>query len=314
MSRLLTRRSVLLAAPAVILSQRAKAWTHGHPAAAQTLIGSPGAFASSMGQFNPNRVPKINWSDPLTRGLLFCGYNVGGEYINLVPGRTLVPSVVPPIGATKWDQGIAWNGLNNTINPGYGYVAAVNNDNIIHSATDLKSLPAGAGYAFSTTFIPTATSPRSWIFGRPAQANENPPFVNYGFYFENSGAADHTVTCAVNNNGTIAGVGTWDTGGYGQQSSLFCSATNTSAGVATADFYANGTYISSLVGAQIADSGGVGIDISNSFMFGSVFHITGENANQMVGLVPIGCFWGNPLQPREALALTLNPYRFLTFN
>lgn len=283
---------------------------------AQTNVRRPPALIvpsgiGQMGQVKPDGTPSF-LSTSLSAGTLFCGVDNGAGIISDLLGNVVMTGhSVPAEASSANGKAIGWPA---TENAHIGYIGDVYANSLIRNATNLANQGTGVGWTFTAVFMQLATQAvDALIFGRPAHAGEIQPFANW--YFDLLSGTT-SVAAVVNNNGTIAQVGSnFDVGGLNILTTLACTAINTAPGVSTAKFFANGTIVGSpTTGLTIVDSAfaGSGTDAEAQIMFGTIYHVqTGFNFNCINGLVYAGTFHSRAWSDAEVAAWSQNPYQFL---
>lgn len=105
------------------------------------------------GQAKPyGGIPRINWSHPLTNGLVWYGYDVDGVVYDLVSGAAQRSGAPPARGATRWGVLGKYNGTSNFVF-GDGLEGAKD----AGGAGAIIQLTRSVPYSWATGFISTAT-------------------------------------------------------------------------------------------------------------------------------------------------------------
>lgn len=299
----------------------------------------PGFIRRRSGQVKPVGMHRIDWGEPITRNLMFFGFDTGlGTLKNLVlranqiVERQFTVQMQGPPGASPYGAGMSWQGINNS-SIGNWTEVDVGPDRAITIATCLaghssgiNSAPAGAGYTFACGHFQTsAVLPFGCtIYGRPNAAQEAPPpYDNWCFAL---GTNSYMPYCQINNNGNDAQIGsTFDPGGINVYQTLGCSIVNYTTGtlvstggggtpsLANGQFFAQGNQIGSTVTGLIADTtNAVTPGGENQIMIGAIFHRdTGVSDFPYFGFVPWAAFWNRGLSQSEHMKMHTDPYHFL---
>lgn len=268
-------------------------------------------------QAKPTGTPTGFNADSRASGLLFYGIDTGNSTIVPVIGPTLAAGGVPSNTSTAFGTAIGWLGptADYPATPGnYGYDSDQTQTNAqLDSAMNLADKASGVGYTIATAYYQTGdtrnipTGAAGFIFGRPSNAGEMAPFANSTF--QSDPATDKQVDASVNNNGTIASIGTYTPGSYNLFTSLLMTCLNDTMGSATCKFYANGVQVGSQSGIAATISG-----IERQLMFGSIYHTdTGRSFSNFLGNVFYGAI-ANRVWTSAEIALQVScPYSFLTY-
>lgn len=226
----------------------------------------------TTGFIKPDGLPTFKTGHALASGMLFYPVDLGdGTIVDVAAGTTMYPAVVPSSTLGTFGRGIHWPGTHES-NLGY----YCDTPAAVKTAAGLSARGSGAGFTFGCTCVLLAdiSGQAGWIFGQPANAFEQQPYANWGFVQEiGSGKEIH----CVGNNGTILQIlGTFTGPTYESTlTRLVCTVLNTSAGVSTAKFFANGNLIDTQTGITFAQV----TSLEDEIQLGTIYH-TGTGINK----------------------------------
>lgn len=238
------------------------------------------------GQQKPQGVPRIDWTHPLTQGLLFYGFDTGtGLILDLVSGRVM-NTVGTLVGqkTTSNGTGIAYS----TLQSNY-----FNSDTIIQAATAAPPWTCATGFQTSG-----ALSNNAQIFSRTANNSASQPFANWGF--QASGGLGQRGL--VNNGGSL---GTTATGAV-PTTNVFSSLVMVARSSSTLGFYQDGAQVG-------ADTTGLSIASANT---DDAICFNGNSSASVVNpannvVVFFGMFAARAWSADEIVQLHRDPYCFL---
>jgi hypothetical protein len=250
---------------------------------ANPLALQPGR--SVRGLVKPTGIPRINWRDPITTGLVLYAYDTGTNVVDLVRGRPayLIGSPAASV-ATQYGQVLSYTGATS-----YGFTQ--------DTKTQLINLTVASAFVKTGTVTNWATP-----FGRTANNNISQPFGNYFFNVNPAGAGQTNIVCLYNSGGT------YNTTAYLNTSAPFVlttAAISFDAGL-TYKFYLNGTQLdtATTINLQSYNTDADWIISGNSKV--SVY-------TPYIGYIPYGAVWNRVLAPEEMTRLANDPYSFLTY-
>jgi hypothetical protein len=247
-----------------------------------------------LGQIKPNGLVRIDWSHPLTTGLLFYGFDTGAWIIDLVRGtnQTLV-GTYDTGGMTAYGSGIAYNNDGSFLFPSDANIDAAG------------SPVSGAGYSWACAYVQTGTvGSFTRPFGRTAQNGGSQPFLNWDFEINPSAAGQNVAVADFAGSGpSVQTSGQWTGNANNTFTSLAASILNLGP-LGTLTFYAQGAQISqSTLSVPVASTTNAGIFFSGASSAGAV--------SPFIGKVFYGAFWNRVLTAAEVAALHADPYCFL---
>lgn len=244
------------------------------------------------GQQKPQFFPRIDWSHPLTKGLIAYWFDTGmGFYVDLVPGTystTGTNSTIPPLAVTQF--GTAFQFPTGT---GSG-------NNTVQGSTSFYKQAWAAPFSFAC----------GWMqYGAPP--------TTQGGYFVLADTSGNEAW-GVYGNSTIMGVGlgngnpatnilTGSSNPLNQYNSLLCSAGNTTA----ASAWLNGTNFP-IAGTIATTFSGTAMRI---LVGASLVNESGTGAKDQIGAYMYwGAVWLDTKSQSDAQLLWLDPYQFLMPN
>lgn len=333
---MLTRRKLvggLIAAPAII--RPAHAWTHGNAGGGAGAIIGNELLLPNMTQVKPNGIPQINWSHPLTKGLLVDMFDLGnGQYINFCegnepynqyygsdagPGSCQAPPgpIALVNGVTGYGAATLWPGLTvggECAKPGPAAIIQVNlGDLAIANATDLASKGIGAGNTLSCALMRlpgTIPNIMSWIFGRTGvSAGELNPSVTWAFS-QPGGTNSILAQCIDSVSGSQVQVGSTYSCPDNQFTMLHMTCQNTSAspGTGPAVFSVNGVDQGSPTSVSMFSYNPMSF-AETDLMMGANKHMqTSETANFWGGYLFVGRVRTRALNRMERMYEFLYPW------
>lgn len=233
------------------------------------------------GQIKPAGLPKIDWSNPITTGLVFYGFDTGSFCVDLVGSNGqatktgTITSALTPLGtALNYDPGTFGNYSQFTVN---AQLAAVLNSTYFtmscglfgyapSNSDDTDAFLIGNSSASRYLSLFYYNTPTSWIFVTPAGTHGSGASLTSGAF--------NTLTAACNNT--------------------------------TANFYLNGVLNSSS-----------SLTTQTTFASGDFICIGGDPTSNYDNFSAQSIFnagiWSRVLSPSEILQLQLDPYSFLVF-
>lgn len=271
----------------------------------------------------PGRLMAIDWTHPLAKDLMVYMIDLGNGVVvdlargyNINSGSAVIPNISYPFGG-----GLNWPGTGGAtlsfgkyIKVGFvlqstGGIDEIDPESQISVASNLASLPTGAGFTFGATFY--LTDPgynEQFIFGRPAHGQEIAPFANWSLQARNAGDGGVGIALFYNNNGTLNQCGGGATIGANNVpytvNTLYTAAgvfKNTAAGVSTVQQYQNGVLENTSTGAVITGTNQTNeLDGETQLMLGSIYHVDTTQAFQCCqGWPGIGVMWSGPKTAQE---------------
>ena len=234
---------------------------------------------------------KIDWSHPLTNGLLFYGYDTGSMVIDLVGGTTgTIVGTADTGGMTPNGPGIAYNGSTIYL-PG-------------STRADIDAAQTSQSFSWACAYYQTGTvGAYTRPFGRTANNAGLQPYANWDFEINPGGAGQNVV---VSNYAatTIQSSPQWT----GNASNVFTSLLSTVQVISLVNavtLYAQGQQAAQNLSANVATATNANANIM--FSGGSDAGII----SNFTGKVYYGAFWNRVLRPDEAALLHADPYCFL---
>lgn len=246
------------------------------------------------GQVKPQGVPRIDWTNPLTNGLIFFGFDTGlGLIVDLVGGRPAqrIPSTTAAsVSTSPWGTGFLWNGSDGR------FFAS---DSIIQvAATNSNYPPVTWVCAYNMTgTVGSDTIP----FGRTLN-NGALGATNWNINLNTAGSGQNRVTANWGTgSGNVTGTNVWTSNANNQFASVaFTQAANGS----TSTLWAQGVL------ADTQSKGTIQADnVNDAVMFSGAS--AAASLQPMTGFVYYGAFWTRALSQSELIQLYLDPYCFL---
>lgn len=234
-------------------------------------------------------VPRIDWSHPLARGLLFYGYDTGfGGIVDLVSGRGMkAVGTLPSVGASPNGQGFLWN-----------------NSPAAYFSSD-STVQIGGPYTVACAYIQTGTvGAYTRPFGRTALNGGSQPFVNWDFEINDASTGQNKVTFNYDDGGVVTTAATWSGNANNVFTSLLMSAFD--AVSKNINCYAQGALVASHTYFNCSTS-----NTNDAILFSGAS--AAASVSPFIGYVYYGAFWNRPLSAAEALRLHADPYCFLIY-
>lgn len=323
--------SLAVCSPYLIIPKSASASFHGSVVGSSgTTIGSLERLATrNMTQVKPQGIPTIDWSHPVTNGLIVDMFDLGnGQYINLCNGNKPMNfqygsgtsgGAVKNLknGSTQYGTATLWPGLvccSGFGQPGVGSLIELFDDPSIQNATSLNLLPIGAGNTIATGFMwtgPLDGQGSIHLFGRTGiSAGEISPPVTWGF--DQSGNTLTLQANCLNPSQSQVQVGNNYTMVPGAYASLLMTCQNTSAspGTGTAYFAANGVANGNTAGVSM-----YGYPPANypetDLQLGATYHYQSSASQKAwIGYIYWGRVWVRYLPPTEWMFVHNHPYAY----
>lgn len=238
------------------------------------------------GQNKPVGVPRINWRHPLSRGLVFYGFDIGGQIFDLVGNRPPTYFGSPIGGVAANGTGINWNGSSQS-----AYFAA----DVFTRITQ--------PYTTACAFYQVGPSQLNCgIFNRTANNAASQPFSNWMIAVNAPDLPGDAVLSAwCNDGGNFRAI---LASSYAIKN--FTSAAIVAAGT-DAIFYINGVTFSAQGGISFATT-----NTQDAICFSGRSNVS---ASQLFnGYIFYGGLWNRALSDNEVSNLHLDPYCFLTMS
>lgn len=260
----------------------------------------------TTGFVKPDGLPTFKGAHALASGMLFYGVDLGdGTIVDVASGTTVHTTNAPASTSGTFGKGIQWNGTHEQNYQGYATTPAA-----VKTAAGMSARGSGAGFTFGCTCVLLAdvAGETPWIFGQPANAFESEPYLNWGFA---GSTGNKSIFCGYNNNSVQQYFSAFTGPTYNSTLiRLVCSVTNTSSGVSTAKFFANGTLIDTKTGITFAQVS----SLEDEMQFGNVFHVgTGVSKDCSNGYVYSGFAKDGAWSDAECQAWMANPYDILSY-
>ena len=237
------------------------------------------------GQYKPAGVPKINWSHPLAKGLLFYVFDTGlGTIVELVKNTpSTISGTVPSVVSSPWGSGFSYNAS--------ASIKFVPDAEIIAATT-------GINYSFAAAYNKTGTvGSYTSVFLRDANNGGSQPYINWRIEINNAGSGQDRTNVSWCTNLNVEGDSTAKTGlNNNTYHTIVGVMTTVPAGNVTA--YADGAQFYNVNTA-------VGHNNTNSNIY--------LGYGSFVGLIYYAAFWGRVLTVKEQFLLHYKPYDFLIF-
>lgn len=252
------------------------------------------------GQIKLSGLPRIDYRHALAQGLVFYGFDTGhGKIIDLAQQRkaTQLANSTRP-GSSPFGQALSW----------------VNNDSIVFTSdAAIENASLSGNFTWACAASRTGTVNASAVpFGRTANNGASQPFMNWGFFWDDSGvtgSGQNTVSCVYDQGGFLARVGNanFTTAGANTFNTLMGVASGGSgANAATVKFYGNGGLVATDTGVTFGNT-----NTNDATIFSG--NSAAAVAAQFFGFVYYGAAWNRALSAAEAVQLHNDPYSFLIF-
>lgn len=256
----------------------------------------PFASLQGFGQVKPQGVPRIDWSHPLARALVFYGFDTGtGLILDLARGR---------IGS--WATGGSLSiGVPNASPFGTGvkYAGGASAGSIYLFASDAEIQATNAAFPWTAACGYNQTGNNLSFcspFGRIANSNSGQPFANWYFTTNDNNAGQNLAGVTFNNSGTFGRTADWTTNALNRFTSVaFVANTASSAGL-----YAQGILQSTTTGITLAS-----FNTNDQICFGGSSNFNTNGCG--VGFTYYGALWARALSADELVQLHNDPYCFL---
>lgn len=251
-------------------------------------------------------LPRIDWSHPLSRNLIFYGYD-GGSTAGYFGGGA-AGNAAPIIDLATSNQTASRMGSSDTptlsgtpYGPAYTYNA--NNSVTIVSTPAIQAATAAGNFTFACAFIKTgAVGSFSRPFGRTANNGASAPYLNWDFEINANGVGQNDLIADCNNAGTLNNT----THFTGLTDNTYTTAVCTLSGTQMT-LYVNGVSVGQAFGQTPAS-----LNTQDNIMFGGAS--SASVTNTFVGVIFWGAFWGRSLSVDETQMLHLAPYSLLSFD
>ena len=272
----------------------------------------------------------------LSRNVILCWVDRGnGRYTNVCGGYEVLPGNPgstagrPASVASKgsvYGGGTHWPGISTGFaSPGWAAICYGTGDQNpyigdprIYNAANLSNLAAGCGNTFWCTYIKLAAvinADYEWIWGQTGiSAGEGSPFALWGFADGIAPTADGTVAaCWTSQSGSFGAQQTMGafTVSIGVLSTFVMSSINTSAGVCTSQFYANGVLNATTTGTSmwmpnVGTVSEIQPQLSNTYHFD-----TGNTKETTESIIGIAGFSATPWSASAAMYFNKHPFDML---
>ena len=246
----------------------------------------PGRF----GQTKPPGIPRIDWTHPLARGLVFYGFDTGtGLIIDLARGRGMNKiSTWPSPQPSYRGQGQLWNAS------GSAY---------FNSDAEIRNVTGSPPWTAAEAFIKTGNvAAYAQSLNRTANNGRSNPYINWGFQHNRGGVGQNYLDLFLTSASTFYDLGTTSSVVTNQFTSAAIVASSSSA----ASCYFNGSLLNSATGLTIGST-----NTNDAILFGGADATT--SYLPFAGFVFYGAFWSRALSAAELLQLHVDPYCFLRF-
>jgi hypothetical protein len=246
----------------------------------------------TRGQVKPYAsIPRIDWSHPLAKNLIFYGYDIGGQVIDLVRG-TIGTNVNTNVvrGMSQFGPGVQY--------PGTGIIAPVE---FPHTSA-IDNVTAAVPYSFAAAYYLTSAPGTGagggfgcFIFG----SNDGGGFTDATIDVGRTGTADVDF-CYNDNQIAVTGLSTVN---------KFHTALGVATGVSTQNNYFDGTLASTSAVNPSSNTHTAHQPVYNEYQPGGA-----SAGNGVPGFVYYGALWsGRALTAQDAQLLHQDPYCFLIY-